>query len=193
MRLLIIGTGSIAIVKLRDLCKQLKDHQIDVVLTKAACALIKSEYTDETHLCDLDHVKVYRDEDELIDQYRVGDDVLHVNLARTNDMCLICPLSANSLAKIANGLCDNLATNVVRCWKYSKPLILAPAMNTVMWNHHLTARQLSSMETHPMVKIVPPQVKVLACGECGDGGLANIPDIIDMVNACSKLNSENYS
>jgi phosphopantothenoylcysteine decarboxylase len=70
----------------------------------------------------------------------VGDSVHHIALRRWADALLVAPLSANSLAKLANGLCDNLLTCVVRAWDFRKPLAVAPAMNTAMWDSPFTAR-----------------------------------------------------
>lgn len=70
----------------------------------------------------------------------VGDPVHHIALRRWADVLLIAPLSANTLAKLAAGLCDNLLTCTVRAWAAGRPLLVAPAMNTAMWEHPFTAR-----------------------------------------------------
>jgi len=67
-----------------------------------------------------------------------ADGVLHVSLRRWADVLVIAPLSANTLAKLAGGLCDNLLTCIARAWDVSRPLLVAPAMNTAMWEHPLT-------------------------------------------------------
>lgn len=66
----------------------------------------------------------------------MGDPVLHIELRRWADVLVLAPLSANTMAKVAHGLCDNLLTSVVRAWDYAKPMIVAPAMNTYMWCVH---------------------------------------------------------
>ena len=65
---------------------------------------------------------------------------MHIELRRYCDLLLIAPLSANTMGKIANGLCDNLLTSLVRAWDFKKPkpVIVAPAMNTMMYEHPLT-------------------------------------------------------
>jgi phosphopantothenoylcysteine decarboxylase len=126
-------------------------------------------------------------------------------------MLVIAPLSAHTLAKIANGMCDDLLTSVVRAWDWGhgpeykgpistaphppprrgKPIVLAPAMNTAMWNHPVTAQQLKTVQSfwnkeregYMGVTVVNPQVKVLACGELGEGALA---DPVDIVNIASE-------
>jgi phosphopantothenoylcysteine decarboxylase len=104
---------------------------------------------------------------------------------------VLLPLSAHSLAKVAHGLADDTLSCVARAWDFGhgsrpgKPVLLVPAMNTAMWEHELTARQLTTIqgfwnsERAPnRIKVVPPQVKVLACGEVGDGALASVDIIV---------------
>ena len=82
------------------------------------------------------------DEDEYAIWQGRGDIVLHVELANLADAIVIAPLGANSLAKISNGMCDNLLTCVCRAWRFKKPFLVAPAMNTAMYEHPITERQL---------------------------------------------------
>jgi phosphopantothenoylcysteine decarboxylase len=116
---------------------------------------------------------------------------LHIELRDWADVLVLLPLSAHSLAKVAHGLADDTLSCVARAWDFGhgnrpgKPMILAPAMNTAMWEHVLTARQLTTIqgfwnsERAPnRIKVVPPQVKVLACGELGDGALASVHIIV---------------
>lgn len=81
-------------------------------------------------------------------------------------MFLIAPLSANTLAKISHGLCDNLLTSVARAWDYNKPMLIAPAMNTFMWDNPLTGEQLKKMESLGAM-VISPVIKTLACGDTG--------------------------
>ena len=127
----------------------------------------------------------------------MGDPVLHIQLRDWADICVIAPLSAHTLAKISNGLCDETLSCVLRAWnfghstsKLTKPLIVAPAMNTAMWDHPLTRHQLNilaefyskrSVDDGIKLRIVEPQVKALACGEVGSGAMANVEDIVSEV------------
>jgi phosphopantothenoylcysteine decarboxylase len=106
-------------------------------------------------------------------------------LRRWADVLLIAPLSANSLAKLAGGLCDNLLTCVARAWDFAggKPLVVAPAMNTAMWEHPLTTRQLGVLTGTLGVRVVPPVSKALACGDVGAGAMASVADIVAAVRA----------
>ena len=84
---------------------------------------------------------------------QMSDPVLHIQLRDWADVLIIAPLSAHTLAKISNGMCDETLSCVVRAWdfgwtegKMGKPLILAPAMNTGMWDHPLTKQQLNIVQ-----------------------------------------------
>ena len=76
------------------------------------------------------------------------------------DIGVIAPLSANSLAKIANGMADNLLTSVLRAWDFTKPVLVAPAMNTMMWDHPVTSVHLATL-TQWGYTFIPPVTKTL--------------------------------
>jgi phosphopantothenoylcysteine synthetase/decarboxylase len=133
-------------------------------------------------------------EDEWADWKQLGDSILHIDLRDWADLLVIAPLSAHTLAKLANGLCDDTLSCVVRAWDFGhhatragKPMVLAPAMNTAMWEHPLTEKQLDTFADfwNPKydtgVYVVAPQVKQLACGEVGDGALAPVENVISQV------------
>ena len=130
------------------------------------------------------------------DEWRVwdkmGDPVEHIVLRDWATVCVIAPLSAHSLAKFANGLCDDTLSCIFRAWKFGihgKPLILAPAMNVAMWEHPITSQQLKQIVSFgakpdtckSCVHVVSPQEKVLACGEIGIGAMAGVNIIVDTV------------
>jgi phosphopantothenoylcysteine decarboxylase len=101
---------------------------------------------------------------------------------------LIAPLDANTLAKCANGICDNLLTNVIRAWDFSKPIIVCPAMNTAMWDNPLTAAHLEKLRSLGYT-IIPPQEKTLVCGDVGMGAMASTDNIVsDIINVISESN-----
>lgn len=128
---------------------------------------------------------------------------LYISRTDWADILLVAPLSAHTLAKISHGFCDDTVSCVVRAWDFGhgprpgKPLLLAPAMNTAMWEHPLTQTQLSTIQGFwnaarnscgqvggraNMVRIIEPQVKTLACGEIGNGALASVDDILRVVS-----------
>ena len=76
-------------------------------------------------------------------------------------------------------------TCVARAWDYNKPLLLAPAMNTHMWSHPLTAQQLATVQSFgpSTVRMLDPVTKILACGDLGAGAMAEVADIAEAVRA----------
>ena len=135
-------------------------------------------------------------EEEWASYKSLQDSVLHIDLRNWADICLVAPLSAHTLAKISNGMCDDLLSCCLRAWDYGqrqsslkgKQVILAPAMNTAMWDHLLTRQQLETIKKFSTnengVVVVEPAVKTLACGEIGAGALAELDDIISTVKKC---------
>jgi len=203
-------TGSVAAIRTPALYEGLKraGHQIKVVATQAALYFFDPAALDPTDLArpERNPAIVVLDEDEWPGRfagrrYQRDDPVLHIELRRWAHMLLIAPLDANTLAKLANGLADNCLTSVWRAWDPSRPAILAPAMNTLMWEHSLTARHLRQLaadagagpipdhpdlaalvtwiNTHcPRLRIVFPQDKRLACGDVGVGAMAEVTDLV---------------
>ena len=125
---------------------------------------------------DLSGANMRTDVDEW-EYYRQYKSVLHINLVKWADVFVIAPLSANTLAKIANGICDNLLTCVARAWDFQKPFIVAPAMNTKMWTHPITEEHVKKLRSWG-ITVLEPIEKTLYCGDTGIGAMANIDDII---------------
>lgn len=161
-RFLLGVSGSVAGVKWPALAIALmnlgEESEVRVVFTAASqhfSADIARSYDSESFDLVQSHVtsgrvKLLTDADEWKDYRSVHrDSVLHIDLVKWADALVIAPLSANTLAKVANGLCDNLLTCIARAWDWRKPLLLAPAMNTRMWEHPLTARQLRDIASFP--------------------------------------------
>ncbi len=171
-------TGSVAAIKTPELFADLRrrGHRIKVVATRAAL------YFFDPAMLAPD--TVVRDEDEWPgERYQRGDDVLHIELRRWAELLLVAPLDANTLAKFANGLCDNCLTCVWRAWDPARPVLLAPAMNTFMWEHPLTARHLRQLAIDASrLQLIPPVSKELACGDIGVGAMATVAEIGDTVD-----------
>ncbi|HEX5269180.1 MAG TPA: flavoprotein [Gemmataceae bacterium] len=198
--LLLGATGSVAAIRVPELYRRLRlaGHAVKVVTTRAALYFFDPAA--------LDAGAVVRDEDEWPGRdegrlWRRDDSVLHIELRRWADLFAVAPLDANTLAKLANGLCDNCLTCVWRAWDTARPVVLAPAMNTLMWRHPLTARHLRQLaadcgggdvpigldldavvrwvnERCPRLRVVGPQSKRLACGDVGEGAMADVADIV---------------
>ncbi|KAG5180155.1 flavoprotein [Tribonema minus] len=187
-RILLGATGSVATVKIPRLALLLQEFaDVKIIVTKASRAFLDCARDYDRPSYDAwsalePPMEVLADEGEWGMWSKVGDPVQHVQLREWADLLLIAPLSANTLGKLANGLCDNLLTCVARAWDVTKPLIVAPAMNTHMWSHPLTARHLASLGVLG-VTTISPVVKTLACGDTGTGALADVADIAAAVRA----------
>ncbi|XP_052133032.1 phosphopantothenoylcysteine decarboxylase [Frankliniella occidentalis] len=173
VNVLVCCTGSVATIKIKELVDKILKYG-------AAVRVVSSEHAqhffsvEELRTC----VEVFRDEDEWTMWSKRGDPVLHIELGKWADVLLIAPLDANTLAKISQGLCDNLLTCVVRAWDVKKPLLFCPAMNTRMWEHPVTAIQISSLRSWGYVE-VPCISKTLICGDTGLGAMAEIDTIVN--------------
>lgn len=126
-------------------------------------------------------VHLWTDADEWSQFTKVGDPILHIELRRWADVVLIAPCSANTLAKISNGICDDLLTSLLRALSSSTPTWLFPAMNTLMYRHPLTARQLSLVQELLGYEVFGPIEKKLACGDLGKGAMYEWTDILGLV------------
>jgi phosphopantothenoylcysteine decarboxylase len=174
-------TGSVAAIRTPELVAALAEagHAVRVVATEAACYFFDSAAVPN----------LYRDADEWPgSRYQRGDPILHIELRRWAALLLIAPLDANTLAKLAMGLCDNCLTCVWRAWDVARPVVLAPAMNTHMWHHPLTARHLASVRelaeaVGQRLLLVGPVEKTLACGDSGIGAMAPVGEIVAAVNS----------
>jgi phosphopantothenoylcysteine decarboxylase len=187
-------TGSVATVKLPQIIQQLKSdpmvrYDIKVVMTnhgrkmllEGATERYYQEKTGSSFSEILQSIEIFEDKDEWKESYVVGTDpVLHIELRKWSDVMVIAPLSANTLAKLANGICDNLLTCIARAWDVNKPMLLAPAMNTMMWDHPYTMKHLQQLQTDlKYIHVIQPIVKTLACNDTGKGAMADVKDIID--------------
>ncbi|XP_057540540.1 phosphopantothenoylcysteine decarboxylase-like isoform X2 [Amaranthus tricolor] len=170
-RIILAASGSVAANKFGKLCHYFsKWAEVKAVITDCAYHFLDTSTIPE----DID---LYRDDDDW-DWNMLGDKILHIELCRWADILVIAPLSANTLAKIAGGLCDNLLTCVVRAWDYDKPFFIAPAMNTLTWKNSFTETHLMAVDELG-VTLIPPVTKKRACGDYGNGAMAK-SSIINM-------------
>ncbi len=112
----------------------------------------------------------------LVDQYEDGKMMSHINLMKWADLIILCPASANTINKMANGIADNLVTSLFLAHSWDKPYLIAPAMNTAMYKHPATQESLNKLNGWG-VDILPTGSGHLACGDIGEGKLLE-PDII---------------
>ena len=111
---------------------------------------------------------------ELKDEVEIG----HIQLSRAVDLVLVCPATADLLAKMAAGIADDLATTLLLAT--DKPVVVAPAMNVRMWQHAATQRNLTQLEADG-VRMIEPAEGEMACGEFGPGRLPEPQDIVDQL------------
>ena len=110
------------------------------------------------------------------DSFAPNQAMSHINLTKWADLTILCPASANTLNKMANGIADNLITSLFLAHDWSKPYIAAPAMNTMMYDHPATRESLKKLSGWG-VEILPAPEGRLACGDFGNGKLLE-PDEI---------------
>ena len=201
-RLILGATGSVAAVRTPALFAALRalGHDVRVVATEPALY-----FFDPAELGPA--ASLARDADEWAGpRYRPGDPVPHIASRNWADLLVVAPLDANTLAKFALGLSDNFLTCLFRAWDFTRPVILAPAMNTLMWHSPVTARHLRQLLADrgdggdaegppwsldeaaevfarhaPKLVLVPPQAKRLACGDVGMGAMAEVAAIAETV------------
>jgi phosphopantothenoylcysteine decarboxylase len=212
-KILLGVTGSVAAIKTPDVHRLLTDagHEVRLVATAAALYFFDPLAFDPLTGPRRNPDRVTLDEDEWPGsgdgrRWQRNEPVLHIELRRWADLFVVAPLDANTLAKLALGLTDNCLTCVWRAWGPEKPLVVAPAMNTLMWQHPVTARHLRQLaldaggpgapdgldlagvirhvnETSPRLRIAPTQAKELACHDWGDGAMADPATVIDLVHS----------
>ena len=158
--LLIIG-GGIAAYKSLELVRLLKKagHQGTPVLTKGG-----EHFVTAMSLGTLAESPVYSSLWELKDEVEIG----HIQLSRAADFLLVCPATADLLAKMAAGIADDLATTLLLAT--DKPVVVAPAMNVRMWQHPATQRNVAQLKVDG-VQVIDPAEGDMACGEFGPGRL----------------------
>lgn len=179
--ILLGATGSVATIKVPLIIDKLfkiytrERVSIQLIVTKPAEHFLRGLKISTD-------VKIWREEDEWSGFRKVGDPVLHHELRKWADIFLIAPLSANSLAKMANGICNNLLTSILRDWTPSTPVLVAPAMNTFMYINPMTKTHLKILqEDAPFITVLKPVEKVLICGDIGMGGMREWNDIVEIL------------
>jgi len=188
---IILGvTASIAIYKACELIRRLKEcgFAVTVVMTKEAQELIKpivfqslsagrvygGGMFDEPDTCKLKNNGLPSD--------RQSQEIEHISLAQAADLILIAPATANVIAKIASGICDDLLTCTV-CASNTEVLI-APAMNENMYSNKITQENIRKLKSYGY-RFIPPRKGMLACGKEGIGCLAQLEDIVKEVKKFS--------
>lgn len=170
--LLIIG-GGIAAYKALELIRLARRRGIAVtpVLTKAG-----AEFVTPLSVASLSGSKVYDDLFSLTDEVEMG----HIALSRAADLVVVVPATADLIAKMANGIANDMAS--VALLATDKEVLIAPAMNVRMWHHPATQRNLETLRRDG-VGIIGPAAGAMACGEFGLGRLVEPPEILAAIEA----------
>ena len=176
-RNIVLGiTASIAAYKACDLINALRKKGRDVtcIITRRA-----QEFITPLSLETLSGNKVYTDMFELPDKR----EACHISLAEKADLILISPATADIIAKLAAGICDDLLT----CTALSSrsPVLIAPAMNDNMYNHGITQRNIRELKKNGY-KFIDPIRGHLACGRVGIGHLAELSQIVKRIDKILK-------
>ncbi|AOW49870.1 bifunctional phosphopantothenoylcysteine decarboxylase/phosphopantothenate--cysteine ligase CoaBC [Acetobacter ascendens] len=170
--LLVVG-GSIAAFKAPELVRLLKGAgmQVRCVLTEGG-----SQFVTPLTLQALSEEPVYTSLFSLTAEQEMG----HIALSRWADLVLVCPASANLLARMTAGLADDLASTLLLAT--DAPVMAVPAMNVRMWEHAATQDNVATLQQRG-VYVVPPAIGPMACGEFGAGRMPEPADILDAVLA----------
>jgi phosphopantothenoylcysteine decarboxylase/phosphopantothenate--cysteine ligase len=171
--ILLVISGGIAAYKSLDLIRRMRERGASVtpVMTQAA-----SEFVTPLSVSALAGVQVYQDLFDLTAESDMG----HIQLSRSADLIVVAPASANLMAKMANGLANDLASTLLLAT--DTPVLIAPAMNVRMWDHPATQRNLAQLVADG-VHIVGPNPGDMACGEYGPGRMSEPLEIIDAIVA----------
>ena len=213
--LLLCASGSVATIKLPKICHALGSTgrvAIRVVLTASAAKFLAGQASEQPTVRSLLEIPgveaVYRDEDEWARPWTRNAPILHIEIRRWADICVVAPMSANTLSKMVHGLADNLLTSVLRCWDTEdsiehrgrsvegglrKRVVVAPAMNTGMWQHPVTDKQIRVLVEEwgvgvkgrkpgsGWVEVLKPSTRQLACGDTGIGAMVGWDEVVQVI------------
>jgi len=179
-RILLVIGGGIAAYKALDLIRRLRERgpSVRVVMTEAAQQFVTSLAASA-----LASEPAYTDLFDARSEFDVG----HIRLAREADLVVVAPATANLMARMANGLADDLATAVLLATR--APILLAPAMNPAMWGHRATRRNLETLVADGARLIGPNAGEMAESNEAGVGRMAEPVEIADAALALLEARS----
>ena len=177
-RILLIVTGGIAAFKSLELVRQIRSvgGEVRAILTKSA-----AEFVTPLSLQALTEDRVYSDLFSLTEESEMG----HIQLSRNSDIILVAPATANFLAKMRLGICDDLASTVVLAT--DKPVIAVPAMNVRMWDHEATQENIITLKDRN-IRFIGPNEGEMACGEYGLGRMSEPSEIVSGIQSILEQN-----
>jgi phosphopantothenoylcysteine decarboxylase len=175
MKNIILGvTGSIAAYKAAEIAHLLfkKGFQVEVILTNGA-----TKFITPLTFRSLTQNRVYTD----VFQDDFPSEIKHISLARKADVVLIAPATANCIGKIAGGIGDDMLSTTILAVK-DKPVLIAPAMNTNMWENPIVQENIAKLKGYGY-RFIDPKEGLLAEGTIGKGALADVDQIVEAVMA----------
>ncbi|MGT2681542.1 phosphopantothenoylcysteine decarboxylase [Streptococcus porci] len=172
-RILLAVSGSIAAYKAADLTSQLskRGYEVHVLMTEAA-----TKFITPLTLQVLSKNPVHLD----VMEEKRAERINHIDLGKEADLFILAPASANTIASLAHGRADNMVTATALALPADLPKLIAPAMNTKMYDNPLTQRNLSILKEVGYQEITPKSA-LLACGDVGRGALADLGSIIESI------------
>lgn len=179
MKHMILGvTGSIAAYKAADLAHHFfkAGYEVEVILTNGA-----TKFITPLTFRSLTQNRVYTD----VFQDDFPHEIKHISLAKKADVVLIAPATANIIGKIASGIGDDMLSTTILAVR-NKPVLIAPAMNTNMWENPIVQENIAKLKKYGY-QFIEPKESLLACATVGKGALADVEDIFNAVSAAVKL------
>ena len=166
-------SGSISAYKVADLTSQLikAGHEVTVIMTKAATAFITPLILQALSK-NLVHTDIMLEENPA--------SIKHIDVAKETELFLVAPASANTIAKLAHGLADDMLSAVALAIPAGVPKLIAPAMNTNMYLNLANQDNLEKLARYGYQEIKPREA-LLACGDFGTGALAELDVILERV------------
>lgn len=174
MKTILLGvSGSISAYKAADLTNQFVKlgYNVEVLMTASSTKFI-TPLTLQSLAKNNVHTDVMAEPSP--------NKINHIELAKKADLFIVAPASANTIAKLAHGLADDILSTVALALNDKIPKLVAPAMNTQMYKNPLTQRNLTILKEVGYIEIEPREAQ-LACGDFGKGALASPADIITIV------------
>ena len=175
-------TGAVAVYKAVDLASKLicAGAAIRTVMTENACRFVTPKSFEA-----VTNSPVYTSMWTGVGEFNIE----HINLTDWADIIAVAPATANTIGKMANGICDDLLSSILcACWQ--KPILIAPAMNTNMWTNPAVQQNVKTL-TGRGVELIGPEKGRLACGTEGIGRLSEPQDILKRIEQiASKIKRE---
>ncbi|MDC2979332.1 bifunctional phosphopantothenoylcysteine decarboxylase/phosphopantothenate--cysteine ligase CoaBC [Pelagibacteraceae bacterium] len=168
-KILFIITGSIASSRCKEIIYELnkKKFKVSCILTKEA-----KKYIEVSEIKKLLKNRIFTDENEKKNK------MFHINLSRDNDIIIICPATANTIAKFANGYGNNLASNTLLA--ANKKILIVPAMNSFMWHNKVNQKNIKLLKDRGH-EFIGPKIGNLKCGEFGLGRIDDSKTIVNTI------------